>query len=103
MRGYVRNNFPAFDEAAAKLRALGEEVFNPAERDREAYGPDIELWNEGEAKAHGFDIRDALAADLAWICRHADSIVLLPRWEHSVGARTEWALALALNLYIRYL
>ena len=38
MRGYPNFNFPAFDFAAAKLRAEGHQVFSPAERDRMAHG-----------------------------------------------------------------
>ena len=103
MRGYDRNNFPAFDAAAAKLRAEGHEVFNPAERDRETYGDEIEFMNSEQAKAVGFSINDALKADLVWICDNADCISLLPNWEHSPGAKTEWALSVALRLYFWYL
>ena len=50
MRNYPRNNFPAFDAAAAKLRADGHEVFNPAEHDRKTYGDGsgklFELWQD---------------------------------------------------------
>ena len=98
MRGYDRNNFPAFDRAAAFLRGCGYEVFNPAERDRETYGPEIEF---GDVK--GFDIRDVLGADLRWICQHADGIAMLYGWENSKGAKAEWATALALNLHVRSL
>ena len=99
MRGYDRNNFPAFDRAAAFLRGCGYyEVFNPAERDRETYGPEIEF---GDVK--GFDIRDVVGADLRWICQHADGIAMLYGWENSKGAKAEWATALALNLHVRYL
>jgi hypothetical protein len=97
MRGYERNNFPAFDAASAKLRADGHEVFNPAERDREEYGPAIEFGDVPE-----FDIRDALGADLAWICEHAEGVAMLPGWENSRGAKAEWATAVALGLEIRY-
>ena len=103
MRGYDRNNFPAFDAAAVELRRFGDEVFNPAERDRDKYGDEIEFMNADQAKAIGFSINDALKADLVWICDNADCIALLPNWEHSPGAKTEWALALALNLFVRYL
>ena len=98
MRGHYRNNFQAFDAAAAILRAQGHEVFNPAERDRETYGPKIEFED-----VEGFDIRDALGADLEWICKHADGIALLPGWENSRGAKAEWATAVALDLTLRYL
>ena len=34
MRGFPRNNFPAFDHAARLLRYDGYEVFSPADNDR---------------------------------------------------------------------
>jgi nucleoside 2-deoxyribosyltransferase len=103
MRGYSRNNFPAFDAAAAKLRADGHEVFNPAEHDREIYGEEIEFMDGSQAKDIGFSINDVLKADLSWICDNADCIALLSNWEHSPGAKTEWALAVVLRLHFWYL
>jgi hypothetical protein len=108
MRGIALFNFPAFNAAAARLRADGHEVFNPAERDNERHGVDISAGNStGDetvaAKAHGFDLRVALAEDADWICRHAEAIALLPGWEASKGARAERALAEALGLKIMLL
>src|SRR5690242_9933428 len=102
MRGYPEFNFPAFHAAAAKLRAEGYEVFNPAEKDEEVYGTDFaERFPTGDlaaASAAGFDLRVALAEDLYWICRHADAIALLPGWQASKGACTEYSTAQALGL-----
>ena len=105
MRGIPYFNFPAFMEAAAKLRSQGHEVFNPAERDIEKYGKDISADNPRGSEAlaarlHGFNLREALAADLAWICLHADAIALLPNWERSKGARAEFYAAKALDLEV---
>lgn len=106
MRGIPEFNFPAFHAAAAKLRAEGHEVFNPAERDVERHGGvDISKGNtEGcekqAAKQHGFDLRVALGEDLAWICGQADAIALLPGWVDSKGARAEHATAVALGLQV---
>lgn len=105
MRGIPEFNFPAFNEATAKLRALGHTVFNPAERDNERHGKDISKGNAtGDeslaAKEHGFDLRVALGDDLAWICAHADAIAMLPGWENSKGAKAERATARALGLEI---
>ena len=50
MRGYANFNFPAFDYAAAKLRNKGFEVFSPAERDRLAYGSEIEINPTGDER-----------------------------------------------------
>lgn len=103
MRGYPLFNFPAFNAAAVKLRAEGHAVFNPAERDNERHGTDISKGNltgcETKAAAeHGFNLREALADDLDFICRHADAIALLPGWENSKGANAERATAIALGL-----
>lgn len=103
MRGIPEFNFPAFYAAADRLRAEGHEVFNPAERDNDVHGTDISKGNtagdeELAAKQHGFNLREALGADLAWICAKADAIALLPGWENSKGATAERAAAIALGL-----
>jgi len=105
MRSIPLFNFPAFNAAAAKLRAEGWLVFNPAERDNERHGTDISKGNAtGDesiaAKEHGFDLRVALADDLNFICREADAIALLPGWRESKGATAEHATALALGLRV---
>lgn len=105
MRGIPELNFPAFNAAAATLRQLGCEVFNPAEKDNERYGVDISKGNttgceEVAAKEHGFNLREALALDLEFICRHADAVALLPGWQNSKGAQAERAAAVALGLKV---
>jgi hypothetical protein len=103
MRGYPNFNFPAFDFAAAKLRAHGFEVFSPAERDRAAYGEGIEInptGDESKVTNPACTINDCMSADCEWICRHADAIALLPGWEKSSGANAELALSKALGLTI---
>lgn len=108
MRGIAEFNFPVFFAAAFLLRSKGHEVFNPAERDNEHHGTDISKGNAtgDEAQAvqqHGFSLRGALAADLAYICNHADAIALLPGWERSKGVAAELATARALGLKEIYL
>lgn len=108
MRGIPEFNYPAFNAAAAKLRAEGHTVFNPAEKDIEVHGTDISKGNEKgcliEAAAnHGFSLRRALRDDTAWICEHADAIALIQGWEQSKGAKAEKALGEALGLEIMYL
>lgn len=104
MRGYPNFNFPAFDYAAEKLRALGFEVFSPAERDRDIHGSKLEDNPTGDEaaaeKAVGFSLREALGADTAWICAGADCVAVLPGWEKSQGANAEVALGRALGLTI---
>lgn len=105
MRGIPEFNFPAFHAGAAKLREQGHTVFSPAEHDIERHGTDISKGNAtGDekiaAEQHGFNLREALGADLAWICKHADAVALLPGWENSKGARAEKATATALGLTI---
>ena len=105
MRGYAEFNFPAFHSAALALRASGHVVFNPAEKDTERHGVDISKGNEAgcekiAASQHSFDLRVALGDDLAWICKEAEGIALLPGWEKSKGATAEHATAVALGLQV---
>lgn len=105
MRTIPEFNFPAFNAAAAALRKIGCTVFNPAERDNEVHGTDISKGNatgdEAQAtKNHGFNLRDALGDDLAFICKDADAVALLPGWQNSKGAKAERATADALGLII---
>lgn len=103
MRNIPHFNFPAFHAATARLRAAGHEVFNPAERDIMVMGVDISAnnltGNNDEAASNfGFSLREALADDLDYVCRHADGVVMLPGWVNSKGANAEVATAIALNL-----
>jgi len=98
MRGIAEFNFPAFREAAEALRGLGYEVFNPAERD-ESIGFTAEgLDGNEDLAALGFNLRDALGADLDYVSHKADAVVTLPGAENSSGARAEVATAKALGL-----
>ena len=78
MTGYPDYNYPAFNAAAAALRAYGHRVYNPAE-----------FPHDGDS----FPMRRAFAAFSAFICLEADTIVALPGWEKSRGANAEMALA----------
>ena len=106
MSGIKDFNFPAFYAAAAKLRAEGHEVFNPAEKDDEKLGKEAcksETGDIEEAEKKGFSLRDALYVDTKFICQEAEAVAFLPGWEHSGGARAEWALAATLRLKMIYL
>lgn len=105
MRGIPEFNFPAFHEATARLRRDGHTVFSPAEKDNQRHGVDISKGNatgneDIAAKEHGFNLREALGVDLAFICAEADAVALLPGWENSKGATAERAAAVALGLQI---
>lgn len=82
MTGLPDYNYPAFNEAARKLRAHGHDVFNPAEAFE---GNQSLTWDE------------YLRADIKAIF-DCDAIQVLPGWRDSVGARLEVILGLALGL-----
>lgn len=103
MQGYAEFNFPRFNAVTKVLRGQGHVVFNPAEKDIERHaGVNISSGNMTgsiqEAKdKHGFSLRQALAEDMEYICKQADTIVLLPGWEKSNGAQAEHRTAVALQ------
>lgn len=102
MRGYAEFNFPAFAKNAQALRALGHEVFSPAEKDIEKHGDkafkgDVDKQDEVASNA-GFSLRKALQMDLDFICAEADGICLMVGWERSKGAVAESSTANALGL-----
>jgi hypothetical protein len=99
MRGYPQFNHPAFRRAADLLRLRGHEVFSPAEHDA-SIGLTVTgmTGDPGEIADAGVSLRSLIGADLAWICGHADALVVMPGWEASAGARAEAAVALALSL-----
>lgn len=107
MRGKPQFNFPEFKRYAAFLRSLGHEVFSPAERDEAQFGPEFATKNmtgdETLACQKGFTLREALGADLAWICKEAEAIAMMPGHSLSKGARAERATAEALGLKVAVL
>ena len=72
MSGMPEHNFPAFNAEAARLRALGYDVVNPAE-----------LNPEPEKTWH-----DCLRTDLMELLT-CDAIALLAGWQKSAGAHLE--------------
>lgn len=83
MSGIQALNFPAFHAAAARLRAEGFDVVNPAE-----INPD---------PAAGWEA--CMRADIAQLIT-CDAIALLPGWQRSRGATLEHHIATALGLAI---
>ena len=106
MTGIPHFNAPAFNAAAAHLRAQGHEVFNPIENDVSKFGQEVlssPTGNPEEVRHTGLSARKVMEDDCTWICRHAEAIALLPGWEHSRGVRVEMALAEYLGLEIIHL
>jgi hypothetical protein len=83
MTGLPDFNFPAFHAAAAKLRALGFDVENPAENTE----PPCKSWLGYMRKA------------VVQVSK-VDGLILLPGWEQSKGARVEFNLAVGLGLSV---
>jgi hypothetical protein len=79
MTGHADFNYPAFNCAAAKLRAIGYEVENPAEN------PDQPTWQHYMRLA----VRQLASCD---------AVALLPGWETSRGAKEEFRLAQVLGI-----
>lgn len=102
MRGIPEYNFPAFDHAAAWLRARNIDVINPADHDREIE-PDIESkahYAAGDATLNtdGPKFEQLIRWDLEQISRDdCTGVVLLPGWENSTGAGMELDKALELG------
>jgi hypothetical protein len=95
MTGHPDFNFPAFDSAAATLRAMGHYVMSPAEMDR------FDGFDERGCTGH-----EPLTEEQRWqfarndigALLNVDGIVMLPGWRNSTGARHEHAIASWLGL-----
>lgn len=89
MSGLPGFNFPAFFEAARRLRKKGHDIISPAElddpdvRERAMASPDGAL-DEKLPKWGAL-----LARDVALVADECDSVALLPGWAKSRGARLE--------------
>jgi hypothetical protein len=83
MTGLPEHNFPAFNAEAARLRAMGYEVANPAEN------PLCDSWQQYMRQ----DIAQLVGCD--WM-------LMLPGWQRSKGAGIEHRLALDLGLPVFY-
>lgn len=81
MSGLPEYNYPAFHEAARKLRAAGYEVLNPADTGRPLGDP----WQAF--------MRDAIS-----LLIECDAVALLDGWQNSRGARVESNLARNLSM-----
>jgi len=84
MTGIADNNFPAFHEWAARLRADGFDVVSPAEL------PEGDTWEQ--CLRH--DMRELPTCD---------AIALMPGWERSKGAHLELHVAHRLGMEVMHL
>lgn len=82
MTGLPDFNFPAFNERAHALRALGYTVINPAEND-----------NGDTSKPWAYYMRQDIGHLL-----DVDAVAVLPGWQRSKGATLEVTIARALEL-----
>lgn len=82
MTGLPELNFPAFKAEAARLRALGYDVVNPAE-----INPEPGASWQACMKA---DIRELVTCD---------TLAMLPNWHGSRGAKLEHHIACQLGLF----
>lgn len=92
MRGYYEYNFPAFIEAAQRLRAAGWDVVCPVEHN-------IECGFDPNSEASPAQIQDFMKWDIPAVTQ-CDAIALLPGWEDSEMANVEKTVAEACGLEI---
>ena len=81
MTGLPEFNYPAFNAEAARIRALGYHVENPAENK----APENGAWEDYMK----LSLRQMLTCD---------TVVMLPGWGKSKGALIEYSLAKSLGL-----
>lgn len=86
MRGIPNFNYDLFNEGAAALREAGVTVLNPAEN------------FDGD---QGREFSEYMRADIKMLMK-ATSIIMLPGWQDSAGARLEFQIAQSLGLEIAY-
>jgi hypothetical protein len=92
MTGIPEFNRPAFDEAAAYLRDRRFEVYVPGEN--ETYDEqEVVSLTTTRAKRHFY-----LSRDIDLIQEWADSVVVLPDWEFSEGAKLEVLVAQSIGV-----
>ncbi|AZG43467.1 DUF4406 domain-containing protein [Gordonia insulae] len=88
MTGYPSFNFPAFEQAANMLRAIGYDVVSPHE-----------FGEEGEGKSWA----DYLREDLIAMLDGCTAVATLTGWEESRGAQLEVHVASALEMRVERL
>jgi len=89
MSGIEDQNYPAFIEAAASLRATGHQIVSPHEVYHHPSEPDRSRWVT------------LLQRDLRALAE-CQGIILLPGWTKSKGAKFELHVALTLEMPVRF-
>lgn len=105
MTGIPQCNFPAFDEACAKLRAAGHVVISPHEQDSSALQAAARASLDGIdaiEKTPGESLGRTLGNDVRVIIDDVEAVVLLQCWERSRGARLEVYTALTYGRAVYY-
>lgn len=87
MTGMPDHNYPMFNAVSEALRSQGHFVLNPAELDAIEDDPGSRAWE-------WYLRRDILAM----LEHETDTVVLLPGWQGSEGAKLEVHLATALKM-----
>lgn len=87
MTGLPDYNRPAFDEVAKSLREEGYSVFSPSE-----------VGARDQIMSRSWYMRKDIEALL-----QSDSVMMLPDWEQSEGAKLEFEIAKQLELRIEYI
>jgi hypothetical protein len=95
-------NAPWFDATEAVLLSIPTVagVFNPAAHDRKHGFEPLSCPNgtAEEARLHGFNRNQTLAADWSWIALNSTGMIAGPDWMESTGAKSEVACHHALGL-----
>ena len=85
--------FPAFDAAAAELRTRGIDVVTPSELDHPASRAAALASPDGDGDAYlaatGETRGSLLGRDVRIVLDDVDTVVVLPGWRRSKGARLE--------------
>lgn len=97
MTGIPQFNFPAFLDAASRLRGMGYNVISPAEIDRDETrlaALNSKDGAEGSGSPNGETWGDFLARDVKLVADEVHGVVFLPDWHKSRGAVLEAVVAL---------
>lgn len=98
MSGIPKFNFPAFFEAAAALRRIGFDIVSPAELDCKEDGDAAMQSKDGNPTDAKRSWGDFLARDVKLLADTGiKSIVFLPNWQTSKGAKLEAFVGLLLG------